>query len=92
MEENVDHVKLVTKAQLGDKECLNRLAEAARVRLYPYVYRYTLSDELTQLSRRCRPGDILSAEKRPALNTLIFKPKDCEHNVRSLFYFCFLPA
>jgi RNA polymerase sigma-70 factor (ECF subfamily) len=48
MEENVDHVKLVTKAQLGDKECLNRLAEAARVRLYPYVYRYTLSDELTQ--------------------------------------------
>ncbi len=48
MEENVDYVELVTQAQLGDKECLNRLAEAARVRLYPYVYRYTLSDELTQ--------------------------------------------
>ena len=48
MEENVDYVELVTKAQLGDKECLNRLAEAARVRLYTYVYRYTLSDELTQ--------------------------------------------
>jgi RNA polymerase sigma-70 factor (ECF subfamily) len=48
MEKNVDYVKLVTKAQLGDKESLNRLAEAARVRLYPYVYRYTLSDELTQ--------------------------------------------
>jgi RNA polymerase sigma-70 factor (ECF subfamily) len=48
MEENVDYVKLVTKAQLGDKECLNRLAEAVRERLYTYVYRYTLSDELTQ--------------------------------------------
>ena len=48
MEKNIDYVKLVTQAQLGDKESLNRLAEAARVRLYPYVYRYTLSDELTQ--------------------------------------------
>ncbi len=48
MEENVDYVELVTKAQLGDKECLNRLAEAVRERLYNYVYRYTLSDELTQ--------------------------------------------
>ncbi|MHC4546111.1 MAG: RNA polymerase sigma factor [Planctomycetota bacterium] len=48
MEENIDYVKLVTQAQLGDKECLNRLAEAARERLYTYVYRYTLSDELTQ--------------------------------------------
>jgi len=48
MEENVDYVELVTQAQLGDKECLNRLAEAVRVRLYPYVYRYTLSDELTE--------------------------------------------
>ncbi|MGB2807730.1 MAG: sigma-70 family RNA polymerase sigma factor [Sedimentisphaerales bacterium] len=48
MEKNIDHVKLVIQAQLGDKECLDRLAEAARVRLYTYVYRYTLSDELTQ--------------------------------------------
>jgi RNA polymerase sigma-70 factor (ECF subfamily) len=48
MEKNIDYVKLVTQAQLGDKECLNRLAEAARICLYPYVYRYTLSDELTQ--------------------------------------------
>jgi RNA polymerase sigma-70 factor (ECF subfamily) len=48
MEKNIDYVKLVTQAQLGDKECLNRLAEASRVRLYTYVYRYTLSDELTQ--------------------------------------------
>ena len=48
MEKNIDHVKLVTQAQLGDKESLDRLAEAARVRLYTYVYRYMLSDELTQ--------------------------------------------
>jgi RNA polymerase sigma-70 factor (ECF subfamily) len=48
MEKNIDHVQLVTQAQLGDKECLNRLAEAARERLYTYVYRYTLSDELTE--------------------------------------------
>ncbi|MHC4655379.1 MAG: hypothetical protein ACYTDW_04045 [Planctomycetota bacterium] len=47
MEENIDIVRLVAQAQLGDKECLNRLAEAARVRLYPYLYRYTLSGELT---------------------------------------------
>ncbi len=48
MEKNIDYVKLVTQAQLGDKECLNRLAEAVRERLYTYVYRYTLSDELTE--------------------------------------------
>jgi RNA polymerase sigma-70 factor (ECF subfamily) len=48
MEKNSDYVQLVTQAQLGDKECMNRLAEAARERLYTYVYRYTLSDELTE--------------------------------------------
>ena len=48
MEKNIDYVQLVTKAQLGDKESLNRLAEVVRERLYTYVYRYTLSDELTE--------------------------------------------
>ncbi len=48
MEKNSDYVQLVTQAQLGDKECLNRLAEAVNERLYTYVYRYTLSDELTE--------------------------------------------
>ena len=48
MEKNIDYVQLVTQAQLGDKECLNRLAEEVRERLYAYVYRYTLSDELTE--------------------------------------------
>jgi RNA polymerase sigma-70 factor (ECF subfamily) len=48
MEKNIDYVQLVTQAQLGDKECLNRLAEAVNERLYTYIYRYTLSDELTE--------------------------------------------
>ena len=48
MEKNSDYVQLVTQAQLGDKESLNRLAEGVRERLYTYVYRYTLSDELTE--------------------------------------------
>ena len=47
MEKSVDYIGLVEKAQLGDKECLSRLAEAARERLYSYVYRYTLADDLT---------------------------------------------
>ncbi len=47
MDESIDYVGLVQRAQLGDKECLNRLAEAARERLYAYVYRYTLADDLT---------------------------------------------
>jgi RNA polymerase sigma-70 factor (ECF subfamily) len=45
--ESIDYVGLVKQAQLGDKECLNRLAEAVRERLYAYVYRYTLADDLT---------------------------------------------
>ncbi|MHC4565964.1 MAG: RNA polymerase sigma factor [Planctomycetota bacterium] len=45
---NDELVRLVKKAQLGDKECLNRLAEAARVRLREYVFRLTLQEDLTQ--------------------------------------------
>ena len=41
-------VRLVKKAQLGDKESLSRLAEAARVRLREYVFRLTLQEDLTQ--------------------------------------------
>ena len=47
MEKIIDYVGLVQQAQLGDKESLNRLAEAVRERLYAYVYRYTLADDLT---------------------------------------------
>ena len=45
---NDELVRLVKKAQLGDKESLNRLAEAARVRLREYVFRVTLQEDLTQ--------------------------------------------
>ena len=43
-----EHAELVRKAQLGDKECQNRLAEAARVHLREYVLRLTLQEDLTQ--------------------------------------------
>ena len=43
-----DTLELVRKAQLGDKESLNRLAETVRVRLHEYVFRLTLQDDLTQ--------------------------------------------
>ncbi len=43
-----EHAELVRKARLGDKECLNRLAEAARVHLREYVLRLTLQEDLTQ--------------------------------------------
>jgi len=43
-----EHAQLVKQAQLGDKESLNRLAEAARVHLREYVLRLTLHEDLTQ--------------------------------------------
>jgi RNA polymerase sigma factor (sigma-70 family) len=43
-----DTLELVRKAQLGDRDSLNRLAEAVRVRLHEYVYRLTLQEDLTQ--------------------------------------------
>ena len=43
-----EHAELVKKAQLGDKECLNCLAEAARIHLREYVFRLTLKEDLTQ--------------------------------------------
>ncbi|MBW8041287.1 MAG: RNA polymerase sigma factor [Planctomycetes bacterium] len=48
MNDNIDHIELVKKAQLGDKECLNRLAEAGRERLREYVHRLTLREDLTE--------------------------------------------
>jgi len=43
-----NYIELVKRAQLGDKESLNRLAELAREHLYTYVYRLTLAHDLTQ--------------------------------------------
>ena len=42
------YVELVKLAQRGDKESWNRLAEWARNRLFEYVYRATLAEDLTQ--------------------------------------------
>jgi len=39
---------LIRKAQLGDRECLSRLAEVARVYLREYVLRLTLQEDLTE--------------------------------------------
>jgi len=43
-----EHAELVRNAQLGDKECMSRLAEAVRVHLREYVLRLTLREDLTQ--------------------------------------------
>ena len=48
MENNIDHVKLVKEAQLGDKQCLEQLSKAARQRLRVDIYRLTLEADLTQ--------------------------------------------
>jgi RNA polymerase sigma-70 factor (ECF subfamily) len=43
-----DDLELVRKAQLGDRDSLTHLAETARVRLYEYVLRLTLTEDLAQ--------------------------------------------
>jgi len=43
-----EHAELIRKAQLGDRECLSRLAEVARVYLREYVLRLTLQEDLTE--------------------------------------------
>ncbi|MHC4440558.1 MAG: RNA polymerase sigma factor, partial [Planctomycetota bacterium] len=48
MKNDKEHAELVRNAQLGDKECMNRLAETARVHLREYVLRLTLREDLTQ--------------------------------------------
>jgi len=48
MEDNADYIELVTRAQFGSKKSLDNLAELVRGRLYVYVYRITLQDDLAQ--------------------------------------------
>jgi RNA polymerase sigma-70 factor (ECF subfamily) len=43
-----EHAELIRKAQLGDRACLSRLAEVARVHLREYVLRVTLQEDLTE--------------------------------------------
>ncbi len=47
MNTGIDYIELVKKAQLGDRQCLNRLAEAAREHLKEYVQRLTLEQDVT---------------------------------------------
>jgi len=48
MEQTADYVRLVKRAQLGDKESLERLSELAEERLRVDVFRLTLQEDLTQ--------------------------------------------
>ena len=48
MAKGIDYAGLVEKAQHGDDESLNRLSGHARQRLYTYVFRLTMREELSQ--------------------------------------------
>ena len=48
MSDTVDYIELVRLAQFGDRDCLDRLAEMASVRLRSHVYRLTMEEDLTQ--------------------------------------------
>lgn len=48
MDRQVTEIELVERAQRGDKQSLNKLAEIAKERLRTYIYRLTLQEDLTQ--------------------------------------------
>jgi RNA polymerase sigma-70 factor (ECF subfamily) len=48
MDEDKDYIELVEQAQLGKRESLDTLAELVRGRLYAYVYRIVLQEDLAQ--------------------------------------------
>jgi len=48
MDRQVSEIALIERAQQGDQQSLNTLAQIARERLRVYVYRLTLKDDLTQ--------------------------------------------
>ena len=48
MESKGDYIELVVKAQNGDEQSMNRLAERASERLTTYVYRIVLEDNVAQ--------------------------------------------
>jgi len=47
MLQNID-AGLICEAQLGNKNSIDRLSELVRDRLYPYIYRLTLDETITQ--------------------------------------------
>jgi RNA polymerase sigma-70 factor (ECF subfamily) len=48
MDQKLDQIELIRRAQCGDRQCLGQLAKQARRRLYTYVYRLTQEDDLAQ--------------------------------------------
>ncbi len=46
--ENAELVDLVERARAGDKECLDQLAEQASKRLYEFVFRQTMQEDLAR--------------------------------------------
>ena len=48
MDDNTDYGKLIERAQQGDQESLDCLAEKVRIRLCDYVRRLTLREDVTQ--------------------------------------------
>jgi RNA polymerase sigma-70 factor (ECF subfamily) len=48
MDNGRSYIELVRRAQLGDRESIGNLAELARPRLYAYVFRITLRDDIAQ--------------------------------------------
>ena len=48
MDQQLDQIELIRRAQCGDRQCLGQLAKQARSRLYTYVYRLTQQDDLAQ--------------------------------------------
>ncbi|MEN6427922.1 MAG: RNA polymerase sigma factor [Phycisphaerales bacterium] len=48
VDRQVNEIELVERAQQGDRQSLNSLAQIARERLRTYVYRVTQKDDLTQ--------------------------------------------
>ena len=48
MDQKLDQLELIRRAQGGDRQCLGQLAKQARPRLYTYVYRLTQKDDLAQ--------------------------------------------
>jgi len=48
MSETADYLEIVRRAQLGDRDSMDRLAQLAQGRVFVYIYRLTLSYDLSQ--------------------------------------------
>jgi len=48
MDQQLYQIELIRRAQLGDKQCLDQLAQQVRERLRTYLYRLTQRDDLAQ--------------------------------------------